>query len=186
MYERVLTTPGYSCTIDRNSQKEVLQTINKIRSKADIHPERFDQFIEFSHDVQNICATIRACKMYDYLNDGRVLQQLIDKIPVSYTINWATYRVKQVQINIDTLEEWLGELAESLYGVSNKITKMNQTYKNNSKTLFQASQFEKVQDSTNDIKTNANNKNCILCQQDDHKLSTCSEFNKKIEEKDGL
>lgn len=92
--------------------------ISKIAgSSKTIHLEQFEEIIAFSTRVSNVVTYMKQATMSDYLWNPILMQQLVDKIPCQFKIEWANYRSKLEHANLEVFSSWLDEKAMSLTNI---------------------------------------------------------------------
>lgn len=86
--------------------------IEKLRKQTPVKSDKLETLINFSVSVDNLCATMEASQMNDYLNNPLLMQELLEKLPPNMKLDWASFRSRCPTINLITFQEWLHEIAE--------------------------------------------------------------------------
>lgn len=92
--------------------------VSKIRDMPPPKAEKLNTLIEFGVAVQNVCATIKACGLDEYLCNVALLQELVDRLPPSIKLNWAMHRLTLASITLSSFGDWLGQLVEAACAVT--------------------------------------------------------------------
>ncbi|XP_058840055.1 uncharacterized protein LOC131695549, partial [Topomyia yanbarensis] len=97
-----------------NPEAIVHNLMAKISSTPAPKVDKLDKIIECALAVQNLCATIEACQLDEYMYNFALMRELIDKLPPSIKFEWARYRRNMPCTNLSTFSAWLYELAETV------------------------------------------------------------------------
>lgn len=109
--------PGIMSTLKMlygNPEVIVQNLIAKIQSTPQPKAEKLDTIIEFSLAIQNLCATIEACKLDEYSYNIALLNEFVNKLPCGFKVEWAKHRRNLPRANIREFAYWLNELAETV------------------------------------------------------------------------
>ncbi|XP_055522671.1 uncharacterized protein LOC129716855 [Wyeomyia smithii] len=96
----------------------VYTLVNKIREMPAPRAEKLHTLIDFGVAVQNVCATIAASGLDEYMCNVVLLQELTEKLPLSIRLNWAFHRQHLPRVTLLELGDWLGELVEAASAVT--------------------------------------------------------------------
>ena len=88
--------------------------IARIHSAPAPKADKLETVVEFALAVRNLCATIEACQLHEYAYNVALLQELVEKLPTSFKVDWAKYRRAAVNVGLITFSEWLYDLAEAV------------------------------------------------------------------------
>lgn len=92
--------------------------ITKIREMPSPKTEKLNSLIDFGVSVQNMCATIHACGLDDYMCNVALLQELVDRLPPTVKLNWAVHQQTIHRAMLSDFGEWLGKLVEAACAVT--------------------------------------------------------------------
>lgn len=87
--------------------------VGRIRDMPAPKAEKLNTLTDFGVTVQNMCATIEACGVDEYLCNVALLQELVDRLPATIKLNWAMHRQKLPKVILSDFGDWLGELVEA-------------------------------------------------------------------------
>lgn len=74
---------------------------------------KLEPLIEFAFAVKNLCATIRASQLEEYLNNPTLLQELVDKLPTDTVLQWALHSRDIARPDLMNFSDWLYMIAEA-------------------------------------------------------------------------
>lgn len=95
--------------------------ISRINGSAKpLQPDQFEEIIAFSTQVSNVVTHMKQASMSDYLWNPLLMQQLVDKMPCQFKVEWASYRSKLEHANLEVFSSWLDEKAMSLTCILSK------------------------------------------------------------------
>ncbi|XP_058457574.1 uncharacterized protein LOC131434649 [Malaya genurostris] len=87
--------------------------VNKIREMPSPKAEKLCSLIDFGVAVQNVCATIIASGMDEYMCNVALLQELTERLPPAIRLNWAYHRQGLSRVTLSEFGDWLGKLVEA-------------------------------------------------------------------------
>ncbi|XP_058817676.1 uncharacterized protein LOC131680985 [Topomyia yanbarensis] len=87
--------------------------VNKIREMPSPKAEKLCTLIDFGVAVQNVCATITASGLDEYMCNVALLQELTERLPPSIRLNWAYHRQGLNRVTLSEFGDWLGKLVEA-------------------------------------------------------------------------
>lgn len=73
---------------------------------------RLETIVDFAIEVQNVCATIKAAGMSNYLNDPELQQELVCKLPGLLAAFWGMHKATLANSNLEVFSDWLFQLAQ--------------------------------------------------------------------------
>ncbi|CAG9822924.1 unnamed protein product [Phaedon cochleariae] len=89
--------------------------INAIRRQPPPKPEKLETLVEFAIAVKNLCVSLQAAKLTEYLNNPMLIHELVDKLPSQIKVNWALYRsTLQSSTGLEDFDEWMFNLATNI------------------------------------------------------------------------
>ncbi|XP_055603799.1 uncharacterized protein LOC129752034 [Uranotaenia lowii] len=88
--------------------------ISRIQSTPPPRADRLETVIEFALVVKNLCATIVACQMDEYIYNVELVRELVDKLPTQFKVDWARHRRLIADTRLTSFCDWLYELAETI------------------------------------------------------------------------
>ncbi|XP_062556965.1 uncharacterized protein LOC134221800 [Armigeres subalbatus] len=87
--------------------------VNKIREMPPPKAENLQTLIDFGVAVQNVCATITASGLNEYMCNVALLQELTERLPPAIRLNWAYHRQGLNRVTLTEFGDWLGKLVEA-------------------------------------------------------------------------
>ncbi|XP_075150728.1 uncharacterized protein LOC142224831 [Haematobia irritans] len=141
--------------------KNVIDEVRKIS----IQRGKLETLIEFAFAVKNICATIRASQLNDYLNNPTLLQELVDKLPSDTVLQWAMYSKDIARPNLMHFSDWLYTVAEATCRVTVPV--------------FDGSKMQNKREGRLNTHSDSTKGNlpqvCYVCDEQ-HKVNQCNDF----------
>ncbi|XP_075170238.1 uncharacterized protein LOC142242552 [Haematobia irritans] len=144
----------------------VRNLIDEVR-KMNIPKGKLDALIEFGFAVKNICATIRASKLDDFLINPTLLQELVEKLPPDTIFQWAIHSKNITRPTLVDFSNWLYDVAEATCKVTVPVfDSLGDKRSSRKETRLNAH-----------INSPLNKKrvNCIVCEEN-HKIADCDQF----------
>ncbi|XP_055522480.1 uncharacterized protein LOC129716671 [Wyeomyia smithii] len=87
--------------------------VTRIREMPSPKAEKLNTLIDFGVAIQNVCATIKACGLDEYLCNVALLQELVDRLPPAIKLNWALHRQSLQLVTLSSFGDWLEKLVEA-------------------------------------------------------------------------
>ncbi|XP_061393150.1 uncharacterized protein LOC133328620 [Musca vetustissima] len=129
---------------------------------------KLEALIEFAFAIKNMCATIRASKLDDYIMNPTLLQELVEKLSPDMMIQWALHSKDKQRPTLIDFSDWLYIIAEATC----RVTVPNFEFTNDKKTSRKENRLNTHFEHEDKRRLPV----CFLCE-DAHKLSKCSKFN---------
>ncbi|XP_055589201.1 uncharacterized protein LOC129741485 [Uranotaenia lowii] len=95
-----------------NPESIVHAIILKIRKLPPPDMTRLETLVNFSLSVENLCATIEACGVHDFMYDASLRYELIEKLPSDLAMQWAKHARNLTVPKLSDLSSWLHTEAE--------------------------------------------------------------------------
>ncbi|XP_058816404.1 uncharacterized protein LOC131679685 [Topomyia yanbarensis] len=89
----------------------------KIRSLPPPDMDRLETLINFALSVENLCATIEACEVEDFMYNAALRYELIAKLPSQLKLDWAKHSRQLQSPKLSDLSAWLYLMAEDASSV---------------------------------------------------------------------
>lgn len=86
--------------------------LNQIRDMPPPKESKLETIVDFAIEVQNVCATMKAAGMTNYLNNPELQQELVSKLPGLLRAFWGMHKSTLVTCNLENFSEWLFDLAK--------------------------------------------------------------------------
>lgn len=145
----------------------VLKNLIDDLRKMSLPRGKLESIIEFAFAIKNICATIRASKLDDYLTNPTLLQELIGKLSPDMMLQWAMHSKDIHRPNLIDFSDWLYTIAEATCKVTVPV--------------FDTSYDQKSSRKDSRLNTHSTTldqkpaQQCVVCDEQ-HKLSQCPKF----------
>lgn len=101
-----------------NPEVIVETMIKRIRAMPPPKTDRMGSIIDFGVAVQNLCSTIEACQMKEYLYNVALLHEFTGLLPAAMKMNWALHRQTMQSVTLKDFSSWVGNLVEALSKVT--------------------------------------------------------------------
>uniref|UniRef100_A0A4Y0BF26 PHD-type domain-containing protein n=1 Tax=Anopheles funestus TaxID=62324 RepID=A0A4Y0BF26_ANOFN len=88
----------------------VKELIEQARRAEAPKPERLDQLISFGIIVQKLCDHLTACEMEDHMANPELLEELVDKLPVSRALEWVDFKGRFRKATLKEFGEFMANL----------------------------------------------------------------------------
>lgn len=164
-------------------QMIIKKLLEKVGAIPKVNQEKFSDLINFSLAVQNLCATMSSTGLESHLNNPQLLQDLLNKLPATYKMDWSKFKrtngFAEFDINLETFSDWLSILAEdaSEYNEFEDIVRVsNSSTKSSGKNLqIKKSVNAHIEDSSESTSSN-NSQKCSICEKNCRRPSDCRKF----------
>lgn len=157
--------------------------ITKIREMPSPKTEKLSTLIDFGVSVQNMCATIQACGLDDYMCNVALLQELVDRLPATVKLNWAIHQQAIRRATLSDFGEWLGKLVEAACAVTipavNTVTRPERRGRKDDNFVNVHSDSSEQQSRESYNKTSSSKfaiKKCLVCGGSCCGLEACKQF----------
>ncbi|XP_052561972.1 uncharacterized protein LOC120429009 [Culex pipiens pallens] len=155
-----------------NPELIVETMVQRVRAMSPPKADQMETIIDFGIAVQNLCATMTACRMNECLYNVALLQELVERLPPTIKINWALHRKSKKTVSLADFGKWLGTLVEAL----SKVTRPPAGPKHQIGQRDRRN--EQVHVHSDDVKERNASKGCHVCKEDCQSLEKCGEFGK--------
>ncbi|XP_055543105.1 uncharacterized protein LOC129728679 [Wyeomyia smithii] len=91
--------------------------ILKIEELPSLDTDDFDTVIQFALGVKNLCATIQACEIPDFVYNVALRSKLVERLPPWLKYKWAEATEGSVMPSLQDFNAWLYAVAERLNSV---------------------------------------------------------------------
>lgn len=87
--------------------------LEKIRSAPSVNANKLDTLVSYSMEVRNLVSSMRAAGLMTHLDNPILLQELIDKLPARFGLDWALHCKYATGENLSDFSDWLFDLAQA-------------------------------------------------------------------------
>uniref|UniRef100_A0A182JIZ3 Peptidase aspartic putative domain-containing protein n=1 Tax=Anopheles atroparvus TaxID=41427 RepID=A0A182JIZ3_ANOAO len=154
---------------------QIMQQIRKIPAPR---LERMESIVNFGVAVQDMCATIEAAGVHEYLCDATLLYELAEKLPDTLRLDWARHRLVLKWVTLAEFGSWLNELVHaasliSLPSISGPRTERNEFEPRKEKPRYHLNVHQIEEQKTASSSRNAV---CPVCSGSCSGLTICEQF----------
>ncbi|XP_074032901.1 uncharacterized protein [Leptinotarsa decemlineata] len=147
------------------SEHIITLLLDRLRKFPIIKEDKLDILIAFSDEVKNFVYTVQSLEENEHLCNPLLLQELLNKLPTSYKLNWVEYITeKTVKNKLIEFCSWLGSKANAACQLQipqiSEFKANKKNYRNKDITLA----------------TKYVSKKCICCKDQFHGLFSCHVF----------
>ncbi|KAJ6639535.1 hypothetical protein Bhyg_12281 [Pseudolycoriella hygida] len=107
------------------SELIVKNLLKQIRLLPNPKVDNLNSIITFALDVRNLSKTVERKEMHQYLSNPILLQELVDRLPTTYKVDWARYivNIPDNKLTLVTLSDWLYKLMQAVIKVTEFVPK---------------------------------------------------------------
>lgn len=89
--------------------------ISIIRRQPPPRVDKLETLVEYALSVKNLCVSLEAAKLHDYLNNPILMHELIEKLPSQIKVNWAMHRSSVENFKgLTSFADWMYTTATNL------------------------------------------------------------------------
>ncbi|XP_055590290.1 uncharacterized protein LOC129742417 [Uranotaenia lowii] len=110
---------------------EVLSTLlaNRVQQLPGPSSEDLKSVIDFGNAVDELTQHLRVSKLNDHLSNPILMQQLIQKLPSCYAMQWVDFKRQQSKVNLETFSVFMENLADKALEVSYEGARLEEASK---------------------------------------------------------
>ncbi|XP_070136094.1 uncharacterized protein [Drosophila bipectinata] len=86
--------------------------LTRIKQFPQVRENKLEMLVDFSVEVQNVCATMKASKLDQYLNNPALTQELVSKLPSMVQTFWGMHKASLTVCTLAEFSTWLSQMAE--------------------------------------------------------------------------
>ncbi|XP_065087100.1 uncharacterized protein LOC135708850 [Ochlerotatus camptorhynchus] len=162
-------------------EKLLKALLTKVRKAPSPKIEQLGTFIHFGITVKQLCDHLEAAGLADHLNNPMLVQELVDKLPPSYKLDWVRYKrysrgtplrmftdfISDVVSDVSEVADYTGaNLREAVLARNRNDKRKEFVHMHNTSSKGETPQGNKVA------------KPCWMCKRLDHKVRFCDDFKK--------
>ncbi|XP_017487332.1 PREDICTED: uncharacterized protein LOC108375696, partial [Rhagoletis zephyria] len=162
--------------------EKILNSIkNRISLAPKVNENNLETLTSFAIDVRSLISTITAGNLPDELNNSFLLQQLVQKLPPSYQMQWATIKMnlnnQNKKPNLSDFDNWIFSLGitASNITVDHPCTKITQAY--NKDNITDNKRNNSNNNNNNSSKATASRRAYVYSHSDERKCVVCNNNN---------
>ncbi|XP_055551044.1 uncharacterized protein LOC129733299 [Wyeomyia smithii] len=153
----------------------------KVRKTQAPDSDNLKTFIHFGINIKQLCDHLEAAQLTDHLNNPMLVQELVEKLPTNYKLDWVRYKRGRHGTPLRLFTDFMTEVVSDVSEVSDcmdlpqaqpvKLSRSAGAKKNEFVHMHGAAQKALAQP-----QTDCGGKPCWICKRTDHKLRFCDEF----------
>ncbi|XP_055632856.1 uncharacterized protein LOC129773285 [Toxorhynchites rutilus septentrionalis] len=164
-------------------EKLLKNLLMKVRQAKPPRVDRLETFIHFGITVKQLCDHLEAAKLVDHLNNPMLVQELVEKLPPNYKLDWVRYKRDKIGTPLRTFTEFMNGIVSDVSEVSEFSTlDLNGRNDRSARLKPNKKEFVYVHNSPFHKGETAPNpkseKPCWVCKRNDHKIRFCDDFRK--------
>ncbi|KAJ6639589.1 hypothetical protein Bhyg_12336 [Pseudolycoriella hygida] len=108
-----------------NVQPSNFLASNKLRLLPNPKADHLNTLVKFALDVQNFAKTVQRKALDQFLSNPLLLEELVDKLPPSFKVDWAKYIVSipNNRVTLMTLSDFMDQLLQVLVKITEYVPK---------------------------------------------------------------
>ncbi|XP_055603746.1 uncharacterized protein LOC129751978 [Uranotaenia lowii] len=143
--------------------------LNKIKTIPAPKAEKLETLIDYGLAVQSFCDTLEAANQTAHFFNPSLLAELVDRLPISYQMQWACYSEMIGEVNLKQFGEFMSALMKSARLVTSYVGTSNRTEERGKpKRGVLHAHADYTGDETRE-------RTCIVCGHN-HRLNECEQF----------
>ncbi|XP_058817304.1 uncharacterized protein LOC131680608 [Topomyia yanbarensis] len=150
--------------------------LTKVRQLCPPKEEDLNSLIVFGLAVKNLTDHMIAAEQQDHLNNPCLLQEIVDKLPAHFKLQWAVHKRRIRYITLSTFSDFMSEIVEAACEVSSIVViGKSDSEQSNDDNCRRYKTDECQAPSTMSRKEKRNS--CNICEGLNHRVHNCAEFN---------
>ncbi|XP_062713808.1 uncharacterized protein LOC134290646 [Aedes albopictus] len=157
--------------------------LEKVRRTPGPRQDKLETVIEFGLAVGNFVDHLRAAQLQQHLTNPMMMQELVDKLPGSMKMEWASFKGQQPLADLETFGRFMEKQVNAASAVSFELPVHEKTYKHEKqKGRESAGIHAHSQSDSPSSKPNSSGqprkptKICGVCTREGHRAADCSQF----------
>ncbi|XP_070075655.1 uncharacterized protein [Drosophila takahashii] len=91
--------------------------LKQIKQYSSVRENKLENIVDFDMEVQNVCATMKASKLEQYLNNPALTQELVSKLPCILQTFWGMHKMTLRVCTLADFSAWLSQMAQGANSV---------------------------------------------------------------------
>lgn len=156
-------------------EKLLKSLLAKVRNAPAPKLDRLATFISFGITVKQLCDHLEAARLNDHLNNPMLVQELVDKLPPSYKLDWVRYKRGKVDSPLRMFTNFTNEIVSDVSEVTEFSMMSVSERERPGKENPRRKEFVHVHDA--EPKWNETpSRPCWICNRTDHLIRNCGKF----------
>ncbi|XP_062714303.1 uncharacterized protein LOC109417163 [Aedes albopictus] len=161
--------------------EKLLKTLlTKVRNAPAPRADRLETFISFGITVKQLCDHLEAAQLSDHLNNPMLVQELVDKLPPSYKLDWVRYKRGRVDSPLRMFTRFTTDIVSDVSEVTEFSTLSVNERTRPGRENPRKKEFVHVHESERKQSEGSRNemasRPCWICKRTDHLIRNCDEF----------
>lgn len=144
----------------------------KVRNAPAPRADRLETFINFWITVKQLCDHLEAAKLNDHLNNPMLVQELVDKLPPSYKLDWVRYKRGKVNSPLRMFTDFTTDIVSDVSEVTEFSTLSVNERARTGRENARKKEFVHVHDSeqkrSERPRSEIGSRPCWICRRTDH------------------
>ncbi|XP_062704617.1 uncharacterized protein LOC134286930 [Aedes albopictus] len=161
--------------------EKLLKTLlTKVRNASAPRADRLETFISFGITVKQLCDHLEAAQLNDHLNNPMLVQELVDKLPPSYKLDWVRYKRGRVDSPLRMFTRFTTNIVSDVSEVTEFSTLSVNERARPGRENPRRKEFVHVHESerkqSEGSRSEMASRPCWICKRTDHLIRNCNEF----------
>ncbi|XP_055632594.1 uncharacterized protein LOC129773069 [Toxorhynchites rutilus septentrionalis] len=151
----------------------------KVRNAPAPRVDRLESFIHFGITVKQLCDHLETARLHEHLNNPMLVQELVDKLPPSYKLDWVRFKRNKVESPLRMFTNFTNDIVSDVSEVTEFATLSVHEHLQSGKGNPKKKEFVHVHEldqNRNEAFRSAVSKACWICKRSDHLIKFCEEF----------
>ncbi|XP_062541700.1 uncharacterized protein LOC134209706 [Armigeres subalbatus] len=166
--------------------EKLLKTLlTKVRNAQAPRADRLETFMQFGITVKQLCDHLEAAKLADHLNNPMLVQELVEKLPSNYKMDWVRFKRSRIGSPLRIFTDFMNDIVADASEVSEFSTLFLSDTREAShcgKGKPKRKEYINIHHSSSGLPAvpppSKETKPCLVCKRSDHKLRFCDDFKK--------
>ncbi|XP_053698802.1 uncharacterized protein LOC128745752 [Sabethes cyaneus] len=181
--------------------EKLLKTLlAKVRQAKPPRADRLESFIHFGITVKQLCDHLEAAKLVDHLSNPMLVQELVDKLPPNYKLEWVRFKRDKTGTPLRIFTEFMNGIVSDVSEISEfsslDLTDRNERSGSSRRAKLNKREYVHIHSSSptskdtvpsgrsempnerSEVPSLRGEKPCWVCRRTDHKIRFCDDFRK--------
>ncbi|XP_058449080.1 uncharacterized protein LOC131429046 [Malaya genurostris] len=160
-------------------EKLLKSLLSKVRSAPAPRADRLETFLHFGITVKQLCDHLEAARLNDHLNNPMLVQELVDKLPPSYKLDWVRYKRGKVDSSLRMFTNFINDIVSDVSEVTEFSALSMSDAGHSGRGNLRKKEFVHLHDSDQkrtEVRNDTVSKQCWICKRTDHLIKFCEDF----------
>lgn len=166
-----------------NPEKLLKSLVAKVRQAQAPRMDRLETFLYFGITVKQLCDHLEAAGLYDHLSNPMLVQELVNKLPPEYKLDWVRFKRGKVGTPLRNFTDFINDIVSEVSevadftGAEHGIIGQSLKSKPKKKEFVNTHNAQPNRPSGSRSETHPKpRKPCVVCKRNDHKVRYCDDF----------